>query len=259
VISALAVVIPARNEAATVGACLGSVQAALRQLPPDVTTSLCVVLDRCTDGTPQIVETILRASPRSGVVVNSGDGELGTIRHRGVLAARSHLSGHPTGNTWLLHTDADTTVPIGWARTHLRRARRGAHAVAGLADIDDMTHLRAEVRRRYLNILADNRGSRSHRHVYGANLGVRADAYDAIGGFAARSTGEDRDLIDRVRAAGYRVDHASDVPVSTSGRLAGRAPGGVAALLCELEQSSWNRRTTTPSVSAGARTTKYSR
>lgn len=240
-ISALAVVIPARNEAATIGACLHSVQVALRRLPSEVATSLCVVLDRCTDATPQIVEAILRADSRFGVVVNSGEGELGTIRHRGVLAARSYLSGHPPEGMWLLHTDADTTVPVDWARTHLRHARHGVHAVAGLADIADMRHLRAEVRRRYLNILADNRHSRSHRHVYGANLGIRADAYDSVGGFAARSTGEDRNLIDRVNAAGYRVDHAADISVSTSGRMNGRAPGGVAALLRELDQSGWHR------------------
>ena len=53
------------------------------------------------------------------------------------------LSGHPAAGTWLLSTDADTTVPPDWVRAHLRHAADGVHAVAGLADLAATDHLAA--------------------------------------------------------------------------------------------------------------------
>ena len=37
----------------------------------------------------------------------------------------------------------------------------------------------------------------THRHVHGANLGVRADLLDAVGGWRRLHTGEDHDLWQR--------------------------------------------------------------
>jgi LmbE family N-acetylglucosaminyl deacetylase len=74
-----------------------------------------------------------------------------------------------------------------------------------------------------------------HRHVYGANLGVRADAYLAVGGFPADGAGEDHGLWERLRAAGYPLVSPASPRVTTSARLHGRAEGGLADLLLSLQ------------------------
>jgi hypothetical protein len=61
-------------------------------------------------------------------------------------------------------------------------------------------------------------------------------AYRAIGGLPYVPFGEDRALVAAVERAGLRVRHDPDVRVITSGRLIGRAAGGVAdtiRLRCE--------------------------
>ncbi len=72
-----------------------------------------------------------------------------------------------------------------------------------------------------------------HRHVYGANLAVRLDAYDRVGGFRG-VLGEDQDLVDRLRAAGEPVLATYAPLVSTSARTPGRAEGGLGSLLQRL-------------------------
>jgi hypothetical protein len=67
--------------------------------------------------------------------------------------------------------------------------------------------------------------------VYGANLGVRADAYLAVGGFPPVGAGEDAALWRALAAAGLPTASPTSVRVRTSGRLHGRARGGLADLL----------------------------
>jgi len=76
----------------------------------------------------------------------------------------------------------------------------------------------------------------THPHVHGANLGVRADAYLAVGGWADLATAEDHDLWRRLGAAGAALVTTIEAPVTTSGRGDGRAPSGFAALLTSLGQ-----------------------
>ena len=84
-----------------------------------------------------------------------------------------------------------------------------------------------------------------HDHVYGANLAVRADAYLAVGGFPAVPHGEDQALVDRLQLSGYRLLRTAQVTVRTSGRLAARAPGGLADRLAMVEEAC---RTSHPGV-----------
>jgi hypothetical protein len=79
--------------------------------------------------------------------------------------------------TWLLNTDADTVVPPDWALDHLRFAADGVVGVAGLADLDNVDHLSVHARREYANLMPERTTGDRHVNVYGANLGVRADAY----------------------------------------------------------------------------------
>ncbi len=65
-------------------------------------------------------------------------------------------------------------------------------------------------------------------------MGLSATAYLRAGGFAALSTGEDRDLVSRLAAQGRRIARTDRYPVRTAARLRGRAPDGLADLLAAL-------------------------
>lgn len=260
-IRAVGVVVPARDEEDLIGPCLHSVRRALRALPPHVTTAVTVVLDRCRDRTPHRVTALLTDWPeasalrvtavgtgRTATVVPTPSGiperavpvrivrgrGVGALRHLGVEHTLDRLRGHPPGSTWLLSTDADTTVPPDWAGMHLRLAAAGAAGIAGIAELDGVEGLSPQARHRYRRIVRDGTDGAAHRHVYGANLGVRADAYLATGGFPVDGSGEDHGLWERLRAAGYPLEQPTGVAVSTSARTRGRATGGLADLLHAL-------------------------
>jgi len=260
-IRAVGVVIPARDEEHHIGRCLRSVRRALRNLPACVDTSVAVVLDRCRDRTPQRVTALLRTWPQASAMrvtavegvrvakalgadtgsttahIVRGSG-VGALRHVGALHALRPLRLHPLSATWLLTTDADTTVPPDWALAHLRYAAGGAMGVAGVAELADPTELPPDVRGRYQDLLVEGIDGVRHSHVYGANLGVRADAYVAAGGFPGNGSGEDHALWDSLRKAGFRLVQPTAVRVRTSARTRGRASGGLADLLRTLHAES---------------------
>jgi hypothetical protein len=89
-----------------------------------------------------------------------------------------------------------------------------------------MARLSGRARASYRAILAQGMRGAAHRHVYAANLGVRADAYLGCGGFPARGHGEERHL-----------RQPTDLRVRTSARTNGRAQGGLAELLAQLQES----------------------
>ena len=91
-----------------------------------------------------------------------------------------------------------------------------------------------------------------HDHVYGANLAVRADAYLDVGGFPHAVHGEDRALLDALVAAGHPVLRTRSIAVTTSGRLRGRAAGGLAEHLAVLDAVSRRPRAASEHPAAGS-------
>ena len=245
-VSGVGVVVPARDEQDRVGRCLVSLRRALSEVPDGVSTAVAVVLDRCTDATPERVAALVADWPEAVVLTvppmgatgidrpaPRGSG-VGALRDLGLRAVLDRLSGHPAAGTWLLSTDADTTVPPDWVRAHLQHAADGVHAVAGLADLAATDHLAAGALWRYRAIVEHGLHSLTHHHVYGANLGVRADAYLTVGGFPVDGSAEDHGLWQRLAAAGYTLVQPVGIRVRTSARLRGRADGGLAGLLRAL-------------------------
>lgn len=258
---AVGVVVPARDEEEAVGACLRSVRRAVDAAVhrDRVDAAVAVVLDRCTDRTPERVAALLADWPGAEVLVVRAwgahrvaetpggpvavvGGGVGALRDLGARRVLGRLAARPPERIWLLHTDADTVVPADWVRRHLALAAAGARGVAGLADLDGAAAaLSAAARERYDAVVArglvvDGSGADVHDHVYGANLGVRGDAYLAAGGFPAEGAGEDHALWARLVAAGVPVERSRTVRVRTSARLRGRAAGGLADLLRSLEE-----------------------
>lgn len=249
-LTAVGVVIPARNEQQRIGGCLAALRRSLDALPPGVSTAVAVVLDRCTDATPARVADHLADWPQARVLTVPALGPppgdrpgvprrprgrgVGALRDLGIRDVLDRLAAHPPAGTWLLSTDADTVVPADWACAHLEVAAGGAHAVAGLADLAGVEHLARDALLRYRAVVERGLHGDTHHHVYGANLGVRADAYLAVGGFPPEGSGEDHGLWDRLRAAGHPIAQPVGIRVRTSARLRGRADGGLAGLLRSL-------------------------
>lgn len=218
------VLVPARDEEERIGSCLAAVATALAVA--GCPGRVCVVADRCRDATADVVRA-------AGVtlLVNRRELPIGEIRN---LAGRRLVAGRVPDRLWLLSTDADTLVPPTWVRDHLHHAAAGAAAVAGAADLDDPHRLPADALARYTRLIAGRTGTTHHGHAYAANLGVRADAFLAVGGFPAVVAGEEHALLDRLRQAGYAVRSPNDVRVRTSARTVGRARGGLADMLAAL-------------------------
>jgi glycosyltransferase involved in cell wall biosynthesis len=222
------VVVPARNEEATISASLAAIERAARALgdeaPP---VHVIVVLDRCTDGT----EEFARASGADCVV--STIGRVGGARRAGVeraLAVSTERGRTPLDRIWIANTDADSTVPVTWLRHHLHRARSGCDALVGIVSprAEDLTSGELVVWK------ARHRFGRDHEHVFGANLGVRASAYRSVGGFEDVATAEDVRLVEALDASGAHVHRGQTQPVHTSGRRLGRAPDGFADYMSTL-------------------------
>jgi hypothetical protein len=76
-----------------------------------------------------------------------------------------------------------------------------------------------------------------HQQNSGASLAVRAAALRRAGGAPTVACGEDRALVAALRLTDARVRHAPHIVVPVSGRLEGRAAGGMAETLKRRSQS----------------------
>ncbi len=220
-------VIPARDEARSIGRCLRSVNTARAGIPSPITSSVVVVVDAGRDRTGAIAAADL--DPASDLLLHTEHACAGTSRRTGVAAALSRTDADPA-RIWVCSTDADSTVPPDWYRIHLDAADAGHIAISGVVELDDAADpfLLAQFRSTY-RIHPDG----SHPHVHAANLGFRADAYIAAGGWAPLSSGEDHDLWGRLTTFGASLASVR-LSVTTASRLIGRAPGGFAADLAAL-------------------------
>jgi glycosyltransferase involved in cell wall biosynthesis len=224
-VDAVGVVIPARDEGARIGACLQALRSAI--VTAGVRTEVCVVADQCRDDTVAVAR---RTMPDVLIRVPAGPVPLGRVRDLGVRYVLDALSHVDPERIWLLSTDADSVVGPQWIAQHRRFAARGLDGVAAGVELTDGRFDDA-VLDRYHQHVRDGLRTPGYHHVYGANLGVRAGAYLAIGGYRPLDTGEDRDLWARVRAGGHPVVSTREPLVRTSSRTDGRARGGLADLL----------------------------
>jgi glycosyltransferase involved in cell wall biosynthesis len=230
----VAVVVPARDEQRLLPGCLDALDTACAQV--QVPVDVVVVLDRCRDATAAVV-----AARPDVVAVRCSAGRVGAARAAGVAAALDGLATAEHQRTWVASTDADSRVPPDWLAHQLRLADDGVDLVLGTVDLHGSadgdgtaTGAAARWRREYGRLV----GARSHGHVHGANLGIRASTYVAAGGFAGIAAHEDALLArDVARLPGVSVVPTVAIPVMTSDRLLGRAPLGVAADLRRLSST----------------------
>ena len=216
----IAVVIPARDEEPLVGRCLESVLDARRLTEarlPGVRVIVVVVADSCTDATAAVARAV------EGVtVVETDAANVGLARSIGVETAVA-LAGGADG-LWIANTDADSVVPRRWLLEQVRLARLGTDIVVGTVR-PEFADLSPEQVRAWR---ATHPRGRANGHVHGANLGLRATAYLAAGGFPHLAEHEDVELVERCLLAGATSTATARCEVVTSGRQYGRTPGGYA-------------------------------
>ena len=128
-------------------------------------------------------------------------GSAGRARAFGTAAGLRRWPVVATERVWTVHTDADSVVPVQWLHEHRQLAALGVAAVAGVVDVDSfIDHHPAD---RFFAPASYDRPGDEHPHVHGANLGIRADVYRAVGGWSTVTTGEDNSLWEAVLAGGY--------------------------------------------------------
>ncbi len=176
------VIIPARDEAARIGACLDSVAAAARPFPDEVET--VVVLNRCTDATEQI------ARDHGARIARDDRKNLAAIRNTGARAASGEI---------LVTIDADSRMSANML-AEIDRALAGGKTVGGGVPIYP--------ERRSAGILLT--GLILLALLPGLSAGLfwcRREDFKSLGGFnEALRVGEDVDFAKRLRALGKRTN-----------------------------------------------------
>ncbi len=236
-IDALGVVIPVHDEAERLPACLAALDRRRRaSAPRPVRAAVALVLDACTDASDADRRRLEPRAPTTDRVLSS--------------IAPSATSGARAPPAW---TGCSPSSPITAQSacgspppTPTRRSRppgspinsgsrrSGAEAVAGSIDVRDWSDHPPGWAERFRELYEPAGSSDSHDHVHGANLGVRADAYLAAGGFEPLSTGEDHALWNALRRARRRQVSSRRLSVVTSARRIARAPLGFSAFLAAM-------------------------
>jgi glycosyltransferase involved in cell wall biosynthesis len=224
VIERVGVVVPAHDEETLLPACLAALRRAAREV--SVPVRVVVAADSCTD------RTVAVAGAYGARVVVLGARRVGAARAAGMAEVLRSAAGQDPTTIWLATTDADTVVPASWLQRQVAHADRGWDVVLGTVTVADWSehppHVPAAFAARYES------GDRPHPHVHGANIGIRASAYRAAGGFAPVRSAEDHALVAAAAEAGCSVLRADDVTVETSARRHARAPDGFSQLLRTL-------------------------
>lgn len=231
-IDAVAVVVPIHDEARLLPRCLEALATSMAKLSPALRVHVVLVLDACRDESSTIASRWIEG--RGHAVVEVDFTNVGRARGIGMTHALEHFSEVSPRRLWLTTTDADTIVPSNWLAEQTSLANDGFDAFAGAIEVQDWSEYPPGFGRRFVTFYEATTTSARH-HVHGANMGIRADAYRACGGFEPVSTGEDHALWSALRRGHYRSIWRRDLAVTTSARRHARAPGGFAAFLLSLQ------------------------
>jgi len=264
------VAIPVRNEAERIATCLAAL--ARQCSPPD---DILLLLNNCTDDTLPICQAAQKTLPSIRIIERTLTGALSSAGEARRLALEFAVS--MSGDGVILTTDADAVVPDNWVTENLRAIMHGAEAVCGKAIIDPQDeatlppHLHADHMREELCITAldalDNALNPDpqdpwprHQQRSGASIAVTAQALRRAGGPPHVAQGEDRALIEKLRYCDAAVRHA-DITVTVSGRLLGRATGGMAETISRRLHTAdkWADERVEPAIDAYRRALAKSR
>ncbi|MFC1528410.1 glycosyltransferase [Candidatus Latescibacterota bacterium] len=194
----VSVIIAARNERASIGACLASL---IDQDYPENRYEIIVADDRSTDGTTEVIDRFrdVRSSLEAVRIDSTPDG-VSPKKH-----ALSRAIERATGEI-ILQTDADCVSPRAWISGMVRGFEHGVGMVAGLAPyLTAPGALNSFISHEYLWNAALSAGSiilGNGTHASGRNLAFRRDVFTRLGGYGDSEhilSGDDTLLLHRIR------------------------------------------------------------
>jgi glucosyl-3-phosphoglycerate synthase len=247
------IVVPARDEAPRIAACLKALSA---QRDMDAHSyEVIVILDGCRDRTPQVIQQTAQLLERPTVhtVTLQHPQGVGCARRLGMDIAWRRLEQIGKEQGLIASTDADTTVAADWLSAQLALVRAGAAAIGGLIELDPTERQALDphaiavreqnVAQRLTRAIEQTAGTAvvEHPHFSGASLALTAAAYRRCGGLPARAALEDEALAQALANQGIAIHRSRLVRVRTSARTDGRAPRGLAR---DLTRADWRARRT---------------
>jgi GT2 family glycosyltransferase len=256
------IAIPVKNEEAQIGACLDSLAKQTRAFD-----RLVLLLNNCTDSTPGICNRF--RGQRQGVEIyeKTLHGTLASAGEARRLAL--HFAAQTGPDSVILTTDADAVLERSWIEKNIREIDAGAEVVCGKAEInpqdalniDRALHEDDERETFLLTLLGEINVSLNsdpfdpwprHQQQSGASIAMRSDILQMAGGPPHVAACEDRALIEKFRLVDARIRHAPDIMVQVSGRLEGRAAGGMAETIRRrmIQQDALTDEKLEPSIDA---------
>jgi glycosyltransferase involved in cell wall biosynthesis len=261
-------IVPARNEAENIEATLQALrdQIDLEGKPFDKNRYEIIVLaNNCTDNSAAIARRFAKENPKLNLHVvektlTPDRAYIGWIRKLLMDEAYRRLSLIGKNRGVIASTDGDTRVSSTWLATILDEIKQGADAVGGriVTDFRERMALDKVTRLYFLRYV----GYRylvaqleafidphsidvfpRHHQNFGANLAVTTQMYAKVGGLPPVRTPEDVAFYQALMRADARFRHSTRVKVSTSARMVGRAPAGLAKRLNELNDMGHQHRT----------------
>jgi hypothetical protein len=204
-----------------------------------------LLLNNCTDNSLSIARRLIRELPIPVCVTsidlspkkaNSGYARRVAMQKAAALANESAV---------LLTTDADGRVPPNWIDANLAIIENGVEVVAGRVELDhrDAQNIPTalhedDARECHYGQLIDEIHTLldpdpvdpwpRHSEHSGASLAVTLGAYGRAGGIPLVSPGEDRAFVEALKRTDARIRHSPEISVTVSGRIFGRAIGGMA-------------------------------
>jgi glycosyltransferase involved in cell wall biosynthesis len=231
------IVVPAKDEEELVARCVHGL-AAQEGVDHD-RYEVILVLDACRDGTRAQALAAAAHHPDLRLHLVEGPGlGVGRARRAGMEAGCARLGsvGRPHG--LIACTDADSVVDRCWLAVQLELAAQGAVAIGGRIDIlpEDLELLSKRTldarklsgARRRMLAAARDAGLADHGYFSGASMSVTASLYREVGGLKPLVALEDESLERTLIERGVAIVRSNTVRVSTSGRIEGRAPRGLA-------------------------------
>jgi Glycosyl transferase family 2 len=262
----VSVIIPAKDEAQMIVATLTALanQTDLNGQPLNpLTYEIIVLANNCIDESATIARQFAKQHPDlvlhvAEVTLPPDRAHIGYVRKMLMDEAYLRLMYLGRSRGIIASTDGDTQVSGTWIAAILHEIGSGVDAVGGriLTDRHSRQALHPQVKSHFLQEV----GYRSlvaqvefhidpdpfdplprHYQHYGASLAVTAEMYAKAGGIPPVRTPEDEAFYQALLRVDARFRHSPLVQVTTSARVAGRSPVGLAAQLrkwAELSEDS---------------------